>query len=77
MAKAVGYLDTGDAAVELKNRGITIAIEKGGRARGTLFVTKTGIRWLLKGKQWSRKSKKVVGTLVSWDKLDDWAQQNQ
>lgn len=73
MAKTVSYLDTGDAAIELKHRGITIAVEKGGRVRGTLFVTKTGIRWLLKGQRWSRKSRKVVGSLITWQELDDVA----
>jgi len=74
VAKAVAYLDTGDnASVELKNRGITLAIYKGGHVVGTVFVTKTGIRWLPKGGRWSRKSKKVVGKLVSWSQLDDIA----
>jgi hypothetical protein len=71
MATAVAYLDTGDnASVELKNRGITLAIYSRGHVVGTLFVTKTGVRWLPKGGHWARKSKKVVGTLVSWTQLD-------
>ena len=74
MAKAVAYLDTGDnASIQLKNRGITLAIYKSERVVGTLFVTKTGIRWLPKGKRWTRKSRKVVGTLVSWNELNEIA----
>ena len=74
MSDTVAFLDTGDnASVELKNRGICLAVYKSGHVVGTVFVTKTGIRWLLKGRKWSRKSKKVVGHLVRWKQLDNLA----
>jgi hypothetical protein len=74
MAKTVAYLSTGDyTALELKSSGISLSIEKGGRVVGTLFVNKSGVRWLPKGGRWPRKSKKVVGTPVSWEKLNIWA----
>lgn len=74
MAKTVAYLSTGDYTwIELKTSGIALSIQKGGRMVGTLFVAKTGIRWLPKGRRWPRKSKKVVGSRVSWPQLDDIA----
>jgi len=76
MSKTVAYLSTGDyTSFELKTSGIAISIYRGGYALGTIFVAKSGIRWLPKKGRWPRKSKKVVGKRISWDKLNELARQ--
>lgn len=59
--------------MELGHRGMPLAIYSGNKVVGTLFVTKTGIRWLERGRHWTLKGHKVVGTLVSWAELDQIA----
>jgi len=74
MVKTYAYLDTGEnASVALGHSGMALYIYSGERTVGTLFVTKSGIRWLPK-KHWSsRKGKRVVGAPVTWVQLNQIA----
>jgi hypothetical protein len=74
MAKTYAYMDTGNNAyVTLGHTGVALYIYSGDRVVGTLFVTKTGVRWLPKKHRSVRKGKRVVGVPISWAELNEIA----
>lgn len=74
MAKTYAYIETGETYVTLGNVGISLYITSGSGSKektiGTLYVSKSGIRWLPKKKWAVRKGKNVVGTPIGWDELN-------
>jgi hypothetical protein len=77
MAKTYAYIETGETFVTLGHVGISLYITSGTGSKektiGTLYVSKSGIRWLPKKKWTVRKGKNVVGTPIGWNELDKMA----
>ncbi len=74
MARTYAYMNTGETYVTLGNVGISLYITSGSgseeRTIGTLYVNRSGIRWLPKKKWTARKGKRVVGAPITWSELD-------